>query len=126
MTEETFDAASVGITHHCLVRWLERACALDLNAARELALAKANATANPEKRLIRMIEEEYGLDLDPLRHRIRSEIASGQIAVVTHAKDGSVRSWSSTTDTGRIYIIMKSNDGGYYVPTLLGSDMTPM
>lgn len=126
MDDDTFDAASVGITHHCLLRWLERAKGVDLTAARTIAAGRCTSTKHIDKRIVELIEQEHGLSMDPLRAMIRTEIEDSRITVQLMAKHGGVRSYSATTDDGRTFVVTRRNGQGWFVPTMLDKGMEPL
>lgn len=85
------DLADVEVTDHTMIRWLERAHGIDFARARHIVIAVLHPDAYDPDRpikdaaIVRIIQNAYGLDLSPLRERIRS-LASGRRIVPAHGQ----------------------------------------
>lgn len=85
------DLADVEVTDHTVIRWLERAHGIDFACARRIVIAVLHPDAYDPDRpikdaaIVRIVQNAYGLDLSPLRERIRS-LASGRRIVPAHGQ----------------------------------------
>jgi hypothetical protein len=85
------DLADVEVTDHTVIRWLERAHGIDFARARHIVIAVLHPDAYDPDRpikdaaIVRIIQYAYGIDLSPLRERIRS-LASGRRIVPAHGQ----------------------------------------
>lgn len=81
----------VEVTDHTVIRWLERAHGIDFARVRHIVIAVLHPDAYDPDRpikdaaIVRIIQNAYGLDLSPLRERIRS-LASGRRIVPAHGQ----------------------------------------
>ena len=81
----------VEVTDHTVIRWLERAHGIDFACARRIVIAVLHPDAYDPDRpikdaaIVRIVQNAYGLDLSPLRERIRS-LASGRRIVPAHGQ----------------------------------------
>jgi hypothetical protein len=85
------DLDDVEVTDHTVIRWLERAHGIDFARARHIVIAVLHPDSYDPDRpikdaaIVRIIQNAYGLDLSPLRERIRS-LASGRRIVPAHGQ----------------------------------------
>lgn len=122
------DVSTIGITAHCIVRWLERVHGLDLTTVRREIDAQPGSAKQPEKRMVALLEQQ-GIDFDPIRASILRDIGSGSATIVTMARRRTgrarmVRDWLVTTDVGHAYVVSTDDGGRSYAPTVLDAEMS--
>ena len=111
----SFEAGSeVAVSDHALLRWLERVHGYDIAILRRRICAFMRTQRIKDSVVVRFVEDGLGIDLGPMRQKMRDHVASAHVA-----HDG--RQMLALKDG--IGIVLQRDDGTWTMATVLDPGM---